>query len=107
MRSGNLDRTIVLEAYTQTGVNEYNEPILTWTTLATVRAQLIQAKTDEFLAGSSGVIDRQIVAFRIRWLSGLTAEHRVSYDSKVYDIKELTEIGRRRGLELRCEEQLS
>lgn len=107
MRAGNLDRTIILEAYTQTGVNDYNEPVLSWTTFATVRAQLIQAKTDEFLAGSSGVIDRQGVVFRIRWIDSLTAEHRVTYDGRTYDIKAITEIGRRRGLELRCEEQLS
>ena len=107
MRSGNLDRTIVIQAYTQTGANEYNEPQLSWTTFATVRAQLIQAQTDEFLSGSSGVIDRVTAVFRIRWLDSLTSEHRVSYGGKVFDIQQVTEIGRRRGLELRCEEQLA
>jgi head-tail adaptor len=63
----------------------------------------VQASTDEFLAGY-GESDNTVIIFRIRWLVGVTTDHRISYDGKFLNLRELKEIGRRRGLELRCEE---
>lgn len=102
MRAGQLDRTIQIQSFSNT-VNDYGTPVMTWTDLATVRAQIVQQSTDEFLA-THGETDSFAAVFRIRWLAGVTTDHRVSYGGKFLNIREVKEIGRRKGLELRCEE---
>lgn len=102
MRAGKLDRSIVIQTVAN-GVALDGTPIEEWTDFAAVRAQLVQAGTDEFLAGY-GESDNTVVIFRIRWLDGVTTKHRVLYESSTLNIREIKEIGRRRGLELRCEQ---
>lgn len=102
MRAGNLDREIKIQTF-GSSVDDYGTPTESWTDFATVRAQVLQAGTDEFLAGY-GESDKTIVIFRIRWLTGVTTDHRVQYEGKNLNIRETKEIGRRKGLELRCEE---
>jgi SPP1 family predicted phage head-tail adaptor len=101
MRAGKLDRVITIQRYTET-VNEYGTPEFTWSDVATMRAQLVQASTDEYIRGY-GAADVTVIIFRIRWLDGITTANRIVYDSADFNIKETKEIGRRKGLELRCE----
>ena len=49
-----------------------------------------------------GEAENGTIVFRVRYLAGITTADRVSYAGQVYDLKEVTEIGRRRGLELRA-----
>uniref|UniRef100_UPI003BABB206 phage head closure protein n=1 Tax=Stappia sp. TaxID=1870903 RepID=UPI003BABB206 len=103
MRAGKLDRSIVIQAYARTGTTPAGAPVMSWSDFATVRAQIVQASTEEFQRdyGEGG---NTAIIFRLRWLDGVTVAHRVTYDGKILNIREMTEIGRRRGLELRCEE---
>lgn len=101
MRAGKLDRSITIQRFTST-VDEYGTPVMTWTDVATVRAQIMQASTEEFIR-AYGASDKTVIIFRARWLSGITNADRISYDGANYNIKEVKEIGRRKGLELRCE----
>lgn len=103
MRAGKLDRTITIQASIRTGTTPAGAPIMTWTDFATVRAQIIEASTEEYQR-AYGEGGNTAIIFRLRWLDGVTVEHRVSYDGKALNIRETKEIGRRRGLELRCEE---
>lgn len=99
MRSGKLDRTIKIQGFTNT-VNEYGTPVQDWTDKATLRAQIIQSSTEEFIRG--GAVDETIVIFRTRWLAGVTTADRLQYEDGFFNIKETKEIGRRKGLELRA-----
>lgn len=99
MRAGKLDRTITIQRFAAT-VDELGTPVQTWTDLATVRAQLVQQNTEEFIRGF-GASDETAVIFRIRWLDGVTNADRIVYAGQNHNIKETKEIGRRRGLELR------
>jgi len=101
MRAGKLDRVITIQRFTST-VDDDGTPIQTWTDVATVRAQLVQSSTDEYIA-ARGAVDTAVVIFRMRWLDGITNADRVSYDDTLFNLKEIKEIGRRKGLELRCE----
>ncbi|MCR5856576.1 phage head closure protein [Mesorhizobium sp. J428] len=103
MRAGQLDREITIQAQTRTGTTPAGTPQFAWTTFATVRAQIVQASTQEYLRGY-GETDNLGVVFRIWWLDGVTTEHRVHYAGKTLNIRETKEIDRRKGLELRCEE---
>ena len=104
MRAGKLDRIITVQGVTNT-VNAYGTPVSTWTDVATIRAQIITSSTEEFL--SNGATDESVIIFRIRYLSGVSNLSRVLYDGDDYNVREVKEIGRRRGLELRCERKVS
>lgn len=102
MRAGKLDRSITIEAHTRTGTTPAGAPILSWTVVATVRAQIIQQSTEEYLR-AYGETDSLAVIFRLRWLADVTTDHRVVFEGRTLNIRETKEIGRRHGLELRCE----
>ncbi|MET3578208.1 head-tail adaptor [Mesorhizobium robiniae] len=102
MRAGKLDRTIVLQRRVQS-VGDSGNVLSSWTTIATVRAELVQATADES-ATDFGEAETDLCTFRIRWpASEITTAEQVFYAGAAYNIKHIVEIGRRRGLELRCE----
>ena len=100
MRAGKLDKTIVIERRGET-VNEYGTVAEGWAPVATVRAQVIQQSTDEFLKGA-GTTGQTAIVFRVRHRDDLMLEDRVTYQGQVFDMKEIKELGRRDGLDLRC-----
>jgi SPP1 family predicted phage head-tail adaptor len=101
MRAGKLDRTISIDRYSAGEPNEYGETIPTWTPLATLRAQVVQASTEEFLE-AYGASEQTAIIFRVRWIAGVDTADRISYEGSYFNIKETKEIGRRKGLELRA-----
>lgn len=101
MRAGKLDRTITIERPT-TALDLYGTPVTGWVLVATTRAQIINAATEEFIRGQ-GASTETSITFRIRWLDGVTVENRITYEGAAYDIKETKELGRKRGLDIRCE----
>lgn len=98
IRAGKLDRQITIERQTET-VAVSGAVSKDWAVTATVRAELVQQSAEEFLSGF-GEADKGGAVFRIRYMAGITTADRVGYDGAVYDINEVTELGRRRALEL-------
>jgi SPP1 family predicted phage head-tail adaptor len=103
MRSGNLDRTIVLEVRGADTIDAAGTPSASWSPFATVRAQLIELSTQEYLR-EYGEGENAVAVFRIRWLDDVTPALRLVYGERTYNVRDVKEIGRRRGLDLRCEE---
>jgi len=99
LRSGKLDRQITIKRQTET-VAASGAVSKDWPVIATVRAELVQQSAEEFLSGF-GEEDKGGAVFRIRYMDGITTADRVGYDGAVYDINEITELGRHRALELR------
>lgn len=100
MRAGQLNRVISIERKAET-VSETGAVNTTWARTATVRAQIVTQSTTEFLTGF-GEAESGTIVFRIRYLADINTADRVAYAGQLYDLKEVTEIGRRRGLELRA-----
>lgn len=100
IKAGKLDRQITIERQTET-VAASGSVVKAWAAVATVRAELVQRGSDEYLAGF-GEAEAGGAVFRIRYLAGITPADRVIFDGVVYDINEIAEHGRRRALELRC-----
>lgn len=100
MRAGKLDNTITIRsvAYVDDG---YGGQIPAETDFATMRAQIIEESTEEFVR-NYGTVTERLRIFRTRWLDGVTLEMVVVHDGDAYNIKQIKRIGRRRGLELRC-----
>ncbi|WP_276118382.1 phage head closure protein [Pararhizobium qamdonense] len=103
MRAGKLDKTITIDRAATT-VDEYGAPTEGWTTITTVRAQLIQSTTEEFIQ-SFGSSSKVAVIFRIRHRDGIAVSDRLTHSGQAYDLKEIKELGRRDGLDLRCTAQ--
>jgi SPP1 family predicted phage head-tail adaptor len=100
MRAGKLDRVIVLQRSTYEP-DEFGSPVYSWTDLATLRAEIVQASTEEFMR-AFGANDETATIFRTRYVDGITTADRVTYRGVVHNIKELKELGRREGLEIRA-----
>lgn len=100
MRAGSLDRVITVQRQADT-VNDYGQVVSSWGSIATLRAQLVQSSTAEFMKGFGAGTETAVV-FRCRFLAGVTAADRVAYDGRIFNIVEIKELGRREGLELRC-----
>jgi len=98
MRSGKLDKSITLQR-SSNSIDDFGTPGASWTELATVRAEVIQASTEEFIR--DGASDETVVIFRCRYVDGVTTADRVLYEGAYFNIKEVKEIGRRKGLEIR------
>jgi head-tail adaptor len=74
----------------------------TWSNLITVRAEVREPTTDEITL-SFGEAARQTVVFLVRWhTSPITTGDRILYAGRTYDLKEIVEIGRRKGWQLRA-----
>jgi len=99
MRAGKLDRTIVLERFEE-AIDEFGTPSLAWSTVAILRAEIVREATSEVIRG--GVVDETTVTFRTRWIAGVTDADRINHEGVAFDVKGVSEIGRRKGLEIRC-----
>jgi len=80
-----LRHTVTIEQKS-TGRDSYGQPTTTWTTFATVRAAVEPLRGREFF--SADQFNSEVTArIRIRYLSGVTAAMRVSFESRLYNIK--------------------
>lgn len=100
MRAGRLDTVIVIQRYTVVGDDGYGNQIEEWADLATLRAQLIKASTEEFVR-NYGITSDILIVFRTRFMAGIDPVDRVVHGGLLHDIKEVKEIGRGKGLEIR------
>jgi SPP1 family predicted phage head-tail adaptor len=101
MRAGKLDRPITIERAT-TAIDDAGTPQTTWATVATLRAQIITQSAQEFIRAEGGGTSENAIVFRTRYVEGVQLDDRVTYEGASFDVKETKEIGRRRGLEIRC-----
>jgi SPP1 family predicted phage head-tail adaptor len=103
MQGGRLDRTITLQRSTSTRSTS-GEMVDSWSTVAIVPAQKIEARGDERFSGEQmvGSVNR---SFRIRWsndVKGITAQWRLVFEGVTHEISAVREIGRRIGIEIDC-----
>ncbi len=103
LSAGKLDRKIILQRFTST-LDEYNEPVKSWATLATRSASYEPLSDGErFRAGETAA--NASARFVIRWsaaVSDLDAKDRLTFGGVVYQILHVKEIGRREGIEITC-----
>lgn len=99
MRAGNLDRLIELRHRVLTQ-NSHGEQVPSYpSAYATVWAEKLDQRAREYFA-AQGTQAEATTRFRIRWRSDVVMTDRLVLDSVNYDIVQISEIGRRQGLEL-------
>ena len=99
--AGKMDRRITLQRFTQT-VDAYNEPVLTWATLATRSASYEPISDGErFRAGeTAAVLGARFVIRHSSTVSNLNPKDRLTFDGETFSILNVKQIGRREGLEI-------
>jgi SPP1 family predicted phage head-tail adaptor len=101
MRAGLLDRTITIERHVET-LDVYGVPTATWNVIATLRAELLHNETPEAVTnGGANESIQALRTFRTRFVD-VNDHDRIIYQGAAYDIIDVVEIGRRRGLEIRA-----
>lgn len=107
-----LDRTITIERAVERR-DEFGSITQEWTIVSHMRAKVVQGGAAEYLAGA-GLEDRGVITFRTRFLRtrflmngaeiiGFLTTDRLIFEGHTFDIKDIREIGRRRGLEIRAQ----
>lgn len=102
MRAGKLQARIQIERE-QELVADSGLVRKVWLPVLMTRAEVKEASTEEFLLNQI-IGDKSRAVFLIRWPSQpIAMQDRIAYAGKVWAIKGLQEIGRKRGLEIRAE----
>lgn len=99
MRAGALRHHIVIQQVTetQTGSGELTE---SWSTFATVWADMQPLTAREIYQMDQDAAERT-TRFVIRYLAGVLHKMRISYDSRIFDIRTVINIkGRQRSMEI-------
>lgn len=100
MRAGKLDRHITIAAATTT-VGDAGQQVQSWVAIEALRAQIIEASTEE-TQRAFGAAQDTLTVFRTRFVEGITTANVIVHDDQGYDIVGIKEIGRRVGLEIRA-----
>src|SRR5262245_26543489 len=100
IRAGKLDRVITIDRATTT-IDASGAPQEAWSTVATMRAELVDASADEIMR-QNGANSETTITLRTWFTPGVTLADRVTYDGRPFNIKSVKEIGRRRGLEIKA-----
>lgn len=96
-----LDRRVTISRRSST-LDAFNEPVNSWSDIATVWASVVPINDSERLrAGETLALKSS--RFTIRWsstVSGVDPRDRLTFDGSVYDINGVKVIGRKQWLEI-------
>ncbi len=101
MRAGQLDRRIALQRKTETA-SALGQPGEAWTTYATVWARKIEKSVRDVFTSDQMQANRSVV-FRIRYRSGVSDTDTVLFEGQRFEVRGISEYGRRVALDLECE----
>jgi SPP1 family predicted phage head-tail adaptor len=95
MGAGKLDRRLIIQRKSVTESTS-GEPIETWSPLATVWAQQRPNRGAERFSARQ-LVGEAVMTFQMRYRAdlALTVQDRIEYEGKLWDIKDIREIGRR------------
>lgn len=107
LQAGALDRQITIEQATVTRDATDGSEVLTWSTWATVWAQVLESATsggDESMRDSVAAYGRP-TKVRVRWRAGIEPTMRLNLGSgRLLQITGTAAIGRREYVEMACRE---
>ena len=93
MRAGKLDRRVTIQRAT-TAPNGFNEPVETWTDVATVWAQQRPNRGAERFSAQE-INGQAVMTFHIRYRTDLRVSDRIIYGGRVWNVIDIREVGRR------------
>jgi len=103
MRAGKLRHRITIQERVETQ-DDYGSSVAAWVTFATVHASVEPISGKELLAAQA-INSETRVRMRLRYISGITSDMRVSFNLKLYNIQEIIDFKEEnRELQLMCNE---
>jgi SPP1 family predicted phage head-tail adaptor len=103
MSAGELDRRVQLQQLVTTRDEDFGSEIQSWVTVTPVWARITERDAREATTADQRVMTRRITV-RIRWRSDVTSIWRVLHGERRLRIAGTVEVGRRKYLDLTCEE---
>lgn len=105
MRAGRLRHRIAIQANTPTR-DSHGQEIESWATVATVWGAVEPQRGGErFIDEANQLLAERTTQIVIRYWSGLTIEHRISWNGRVFNIQGIINPDyRNREMRLTCEE---
>jgi hypothetical protein len=97
-----MDRVLTIQRVTASAPDDSGVPVETWTDLVTLRAVKLEGVAADTEHTGIAISDTT-VKLQTWYFDGLSLEDRATYECGTYQIKYLSEIGRRRGLEIHIE----
>lgn len=96
IEAGKLDRTVTFERYEKT-VNPSGSVSENWRPILTVRAEVRELRAEEVTVGF-GEAQRETLVFVVRWNpTPITTGDRIAYNGRLFNIRQIVELGRRDG----------
>ncbi len=102
MRAGSLDRTIIVERLTGEVLDSFGVPVDVWTVVATLRAQLLKNEAPENITNGGATESIDVLRTLKTRFANVNDHDRIAYEGALFDVIDVVELGRRRGLEIRC-----
>ncbi len=99
MRAGNFNRMVELVRDVETGRDDYNQPVVEPSTVATFWASKIFKSEDEQYAASQ-VYATRVVTFRSHHIEDVRPTDRLVCEGETFNIRGTREIGYREGIEI-------
>jgi len=103
MNPGILDRRVTLQSLSVTR-DSFGGQVETWADVVTVWASVKPLRGDE-VYDATGKIAQRAVEIKIRYREDVTTLLRLQYEAANYDITDVSELGRRDGLKLVCQQR--
>lgn len=105
IRAGKLRHLITVQRASET-IDPAGTPVITWADLVELRAEIMEQDTAESI-GAQGATDRRAVAFRVRYVDGITNADRILFNGEPLNIRSVEPDPRFRELILRTETEVS
>lgn len=103
MNAGELNRQIVIQSR-DPGTDNAGQPVQTWTTLATVWADVRGATGMGTIKSAVGGVEINAYSFRIRYRTDVDAAKRVVFNGQNFDVKAVRhDFARKEWTDLVCE----
>ncbi|MHB2165726.1 head-tail adaptor protein [Alsobacter sp. R-9] len=99
IRPGKLDRTITVLRSVE-DLDVYGVPVPYWSSVALLRAELVEQSLADVKA-DAGSLSNRVIVLRCRW-AAITLDDRLEFEGQTFAPVSLVEIGRRRGLEIKA-----
>jgi len=106
VRAGMMDRSIIIEQFSESRDAIGGTSAGSWSTFVTVWAGKQDVKGREYFGSDRKNAEIDTI-FRIRYVSGITNKMRINYGGNYYDIYSIAEIGRNEGLQINAVAQVS
>lgn len=103
LHAGSMDRLVTVQQST-VAKDDYKDKVTTWSTIASVWAQVINSPMGERNEAENRVAVLE-TKFRVRYYSAITANMRIVFGGKYYYITGVEEKGRREAMILTTEQR--